>query len=79
MIGLQTGDRDQAMEWFDSLAAVGIEGLMVKAASHPYRPGGRDWLKVKHYTTTEVIIGGLTGTAGAPPRAHRGPVPAGHG
>ena len=34
----------------------------MKAARPPYRPGGRDWLKIKHYTTTEVIIGGLTGT-----------------
>ena len=62
VLGLQTGDLDQAREWFDSLAAVGIEGLIVKAARQPYRPGGRDWVKIKHYTTTEVIIGGLTGT-----------------
>jgi ATP-dependent DNA ligase len=65
-LGLQTGDRDQAEEWFDSLAAVGIEGLIVKAAGQPYRPGGRDWLKIKHYTTTEVVIGGLTGTLARP-------------
>lgn len=65
-LGLQTRDVGQAREWFDSLAAVGIEGLIVKAAGQPYRSGGREWLKVKHYTTTEVIIGGLTGTMARP-------------
>lgn len=66
VLGLQTSDRDLAREWFDTLATVGIEGLIVKGAGEPYRPGGRDWLKFKHYTTTEVIIGGLTGTLARP-------------
>ena len=65
-LGLQTDDPGQAKEWFDSLAPVGIEGLVVKAAAQPYRSGTRDWLKVKHYATTEVIVGGLTGTLARP-------------
>ncbi len=66
VLGLQTGDLARAREWFESLDAVGIEGLIVKAAGQPYRPGGRDWLKIKHYTTTEVIVGGLTGSLARP-------------
>jgi ATP-dependent DNA ligase len=58
-ISLQTDDLEQAKEWFESLAAVGIEGLVIKAADQPYRPGSRGWWKVKHYATTEAIIGGL--------------------
>jgi ATP-dependent DNA ligase len=65
-LGPQTGDLAQAREWFDSLAPVGIEGLIVKAAGQAYRPGARDWLKIKHYATTEVIIGGFTGTPARP-------------
>ena len=65
-ISLQTDDLEQAKEWFDSLAAVGIEGLVIKAADQSYRPGSRGWWKVKHYATTEAIIGGITGTLDRP-------------
>jgi ATP-dependent DNA ligase len=65
-IGLQTDDVELAREWFESLAAVGIEGLVIKIAEQPYRPGSRGWWKVKHYATTEAIIGGITGTLDRP-------------
>ena len=65
-LGLQTRDPDQAREWFDSFAAAGIEGLVIKAGDHPYRPGVRGWWKVKHYATTEAIVGGVTGTLARP-------------
>ena len=34
-LGLQTQDLDVASEWFESLAAVGIEGVVIKGAGEP--------------------------------------------
>ncbi len=39
---------------------LGMEGVVAKRRSSPYRPGVRspDWVKVKHQRTQEVVIGG---------------------
>ncbi|MER6949785.1 non-homologous end-joining DNA ligase [Nonomuraea sp. NPDC000554] len=47
----------------DLLAATreqGLEGVVAKRLDSPYRPGVRSpwWVKVKHLSTTEVVIGG---------------------
>ncbi|MBO0871770.1 MAG: ATP-dependent DNA ligase [Pseudonocardia sp.] len=61
-LGMQTSDVDEARVWFDTLADVGVEGLVVKAAADPYRPGQRGgWQKVKAYASTEFLVGGVTG------------------
>ncbi len=49
----------------DILAATvanGLEGVVAKRRSSPYRPGRRspDWIKVKTFRTQEVVIGGWT-------------------
>jgi bifunctional non-homologous end joining protein LigD len=38
----------------------GLEGVLAKRVDSPYRPGrrSRDWVKVKHSRTQEVVIGG---------------------
>ncbi len=43
-------------------ADAGMEGVVAKRRSSPYRPGrrSRDWVKVKHIRTQEVVIGGFT-------------------
>jgi ATP-dependent DNA ligase len=57
-----TADLEEAREWFDVLpAALGVEGLVVKGAGSRYVAGRREWLKVKHRDTREVIIGGVLG------------------
>jgi ATP-dependent DNA ligase len=61
MLGWQTADVRTAREWFDGLAAVGVEGLVAKDARRAYRPGHRDWLKYKHRVTTEAVVGGVIG------------------
>lgn len=61
-LGLHTADVDEARSWFDAIAPLGVEGLVVKAAGERYRPGARSWQKVKHFTTTEFVVGGVTGT-----------------
>ncbi|MGW2307531.1 ATP-dependent DNA ligase [Actinomadura luteofluorescens] len=62
----QLRDVGEARLWFEILVAQGIEGLVVKAAGDPYKEGRRGWWKVKHRTTTEALIGGVTGTLEQP-------------
>ncbi|SDR95233.1 ATP-dependent DNA ligase [Microlunatus soli] len=66
MVGMQTDDRDTALQWLDRLASVGVEGIVAKRADELYRPGQRGWEKIKHYDTTDVIIGAITGPLEAP-------------
>lgn len=56
-----TRDADEAREWFAKLADAGIEGLVVKGAAQTYRGGRRDWVKVKHRDTVDVIAGAVIG------------------
>ncbi|MCC5579372.1 non-homologous end-joining DNA ligase [Microtetraspora sp. AC03309] len=37
-----------------------LEGVVAKRLSSPYRPGrrSRDWLKIKHFRTQDVVVGG---------------------
>ncbi len=66
-LGMQTDDLEMAQAWFDDLAPVGVEGIVIKPASSRYRPGDRSvWRKVKHYTSTEVLIGGVIGALDHP-------------
>ncbi|WP_278045043.1 ATP-dependent DNA ligase [Krasilnikovia cinnamomea] len=62
----QTTDPDLVQAWFTDYAVAGIEGLVVKDSGKPYRPGAVGWKKVRRKTTTEMIIGGVTGTATNP-------------
>jgi bifunctional non-homologous end joining protein LigD len=41
-------------------AKLGLEGVMAKRLDSPYRVGkrSRDWIKLKHHKTQEVVIGG---------------------
>ncbi|WP_426624423.1 DNA primase small subunit domain-containing protein [Leifsonia sp. McL0607] len=61
-----TRDVDVAREWFDDLPARGVEGLVLKGGSQAYRGGKRDWIKVKHRDTYEVVAGAVTGTLTQP-------------
>ena len=46
---------------------LGLEGVMAKRASSPYRLGrrSRDWLKLKHTLTQEVVVAGWRSGNGA--------------
>jgi len=52
---------------FAALVEQGMEGLVAKRRDSSYRPGERPgtWLKVKHFATQEVVIGGWTPGKGA--------------
>src|SRR5690606_16971195 len=53
-------------EFYEQACAHGLEGILSKRASAPYRSGrGRDWLKVKCAKSQEFVIGGFTEPAGS--------------
>jgi len=56
-----TTDPDEAARWFNELPHTGIEGLVIKDNNQPYTPGARNWLKLKHRETVEVVCGAVIG------------------
>lgn len=63
-----TTDPVEAMEWFQSYAAAGVEGLVAKGATQRYVGGQRGWLKFRHRHTTEAVVGAVDGQVGHPKR-----------
>ncbi|MFI0793043.1 ATP-dependent DNA ligase [Micromonospora rubida] len=62
----QTLDVDEARGWMRDWVVAGVEGLVVKDLAGRYTPGRQGWLKLKSRTTTEAVIGGVTGSLAAP-------------
>ncbi|TKS96326.1 ATP-dependent DNA ligase [Streptomyces lasalocidi] len=60
-----TTDPAVARGWLEWTAA-GLEGLCFKRLNEPYTGGARTWRKYKVRTTTEAIIGAVTGPLQAP-------------
>jgi ATP-dependent DNA ligase len=56
-----TRDPYEARDWYERWPATGIEGLVVKGLAQPYAGGRREWLKVKHRDTVEVVCGAVIG------------------
>jgi len=52
--------------WYESLQAIGIEGLVVKAGASTYRGGSRQRRKVRHAETVDAVVVGFTGAAVRP-------------
>ncbi len=52
----------EGSEVFATAKERGLEGVVAKRRSSPYRPGQRshDWIKVKNIRTQEVVLGGWT-------------------
>ena len=66
----QTGDIAVARQWLAqySRAAVGLEGVVIKATREPYRSGRRGWQKLRVRNTHDVLLGAVTGTLDHPER-----------
>lgn len=63
----QTQDRQLAADWFITLAPSGVEGIVAKGAATRYRPGERgSWVKVKHRSQVDGIIGAVIGPVKRP-------------
>ncbi len=61
-----TTDPELAATWFETLPAAGIEGLVVKHLGRPYRPGARDWRKLRHTDVHDAAVTGFTGPPARP-------------
>jgi len=57
----------QAQTLTDASRQLGLEGVVLKLLASPYQPGQRsgDWLKIRHLTAADVLIGGWLPGAGA--------------
>jgi ATP-dependent DNA ligase len=62
----QTTDMAEATGWMTEWATAGIEGLVIKPANGPYRPGRPGWYKIRTVDTTEAVVAGVTGTLAEP-------------
>ncbi len=59
----------QGIALFRAVAERGLEGVVLKAASSPYVPGGvrtSHWLKVKTVRRLHAVVGGMAGPPGHP-------------
>ncbi|MEU1569248.1 DNA ligase [Streptomyces mirabilis] len=62
-----TTARDTALTWYTTLHNQGIEGIVAKRTTSPYRAGRSSaWLKIRHADTIEATVAGFTGTARHP-------------
>jgi ATP-dependent DNA ligase len=61
-----TTDIALARQWFSEYPVAGVEGIVAKGADQPYPGGRREWLKVKHRDTFELVCGAVTGALNAP-------------
>ncbi|WP_327188307.1 hypothetical protein [Streptomyces sp. NBC_01334] len=62
-----TTDRATAQDWLEpAWGAVGIESVVVKGLAQPNLPGKRAWIKGRSRTTSEAVIGVITGSLKAP-------------
>ncbi|TXS35244.1 DNA ligase [Streptomyces sp. t39] len=61
-----TDDYETALVWYEALQAQGVEGIVAKRAGGPYRGGSRDWRKVRHAETEDLVVVGYTGARSRP-------------
>ncbi|WP_454700045.1 ATP-dependent DNA ligase [Arthrobacter humicola] len=61
-----TTDPDEAARWFEEMPRTGIEGLIIKRNDQPYAGGVRNWWKLKHRETVEVVCGAVIGPISQP-------------
>ncbi|MGW0772664.1 ATP-dependent DNA ligase [Streptomyces sp. NPDC002835] len=61
-----TLDRAEAVGWYESLPAIGVEGLVVKRLDQSYRGGVRLWRKLRHTRTQDAAVVGFTGAPSRP-------------
>ncbi len=53
-----TRDRAVAERWFEQYEGAGLDGVIAKPLSLPYRPDERVMFKVKHERTADVVVAG---------------------
>ena len=49
---------EDAERWYADEAGLGQDGIVAKRIDQPYQPGVRGWVKVKHRSTADCVVGG---------------------
>lgn len=57
---LHVADREVAEGWLEALPP-GTDGVVAKRDGGPYRPGRRDWIKVRRERTADAVVLGIAG------------------
>jgi ATP-dependent DNA ligase len=57
---LHVADREVAERWLEALPP-GTDGVVAKREDGPYRPGRRDWIKVRRERTADAVVLGIAG------------------
>ncbi|WP_189220508.1 MULTISPECIES: ATP-dependent DNA ligase [Streptomyces] len=53
-----TTDREVAGKWFEEFEGAGLDGVVAKPLTLPYRQGERAMYKIKHERTADVVVAG---------------------
>ncbi|MEV6653060.1 ATP-dependent DNA ligase [Streptomyces sp. NPDC051219] len=61
-----TTDPALATTWYETLPAIGVEGLVIKRLDQGYPTGRRGWQKLRHTDTRDAVVVGHTGLASRP-------------
>ncbi|MEV6393389.1 ATP-dependent DNA ligase [Streptomyces sp. NPDC051907] len=61
-----TMDVTEAETWFESLPAIGVEGLVIKRLDQTYKSGTRAWRKLRHTSTRDAAVVGYAGPRARP-------------
>ncbi|WP_371642736.1 ATP-dependent DNA ligase [Streptomyces mirabilis] len=62
-----TTNRDTALTWYNTLHDQGVEGIVAKRTTSPYRADRTGaWLKIRHADTIEAAVVGFTGATRQP-------------
>jgi ATP-dependent DNA ligase len=64
-----TRDPAVAEDWFRRFEGAGLDGVMAKRLSEPYRAGERAMMKVKHSRTADCVVAGFRWHKSGPGRA----------
>jgi len=54
-----TSDADEAEDWFSRFEGAGLDGVVAKDLTLPYREGERVMVKVKHERTADCVVAGF--------------------
>lgn len=65
----ETKARELAQDWFERFEGAGLDGVIAKRLEEPYKPGRRDWLKIKHLRTVDCVVGGFRWNRGEEDRS----------
>jgi ATP-dependent DNA ligase len=55
-LSISTTDAEQARGWFSTFEGAGLDGVVAKRLTGPYRPDQRDMVKVKHHRTADCVV-----------------------